>query len=76
MEWNELDKFTVMHMMGYGQSIWAVDVFREAYEEYNFTCLATLVWICEYYVEQWGTNTQIEEVLAYLNGIDTKEELQ
>ena len=76
MEWNELNEYTVMHMMGYGQSIWTVDIFREAYENDDYICPTTLVWLCEYYVKQWGTNTQIEEVLAYLNGIDTKEELQ
>jgi hypothetical protein len=70
MEWRDLDEYTMMHMMGYGQSIWKVDMFRDVYENDEFICYETLVWLCEYYIKQWGSNDDVEEILQYLEGIE------
>jgi hypothetical protein len=70
MEWRDLDEYTMMHMMGYGQSIWTVDMFRDTYKNDESICYRTLVWICEYYIKQWGSNDDVKEILQYLEGIE------
>lgn len=67
---SDCDEYTVMHMMGYGQNVWTVDIFRDAYENSEYMCYETLVWLCEYYIRQWGANHDIKEILKYLEELE------
>ena len=53
MNWEDTDERTVMHMLGYGESIWKLSIFREAVTHYNFH-IPTLQYLVNYYIQWWG----------------------
>ena len=71
MRWVDTDEYTVMHMMGYGTNVFKLDMFREAFVNYNCD-LPTLMYLANYYAETWGKNTDIKEVIAYLQSEESK----
>ena len=72
MNWKDTDQRTVMHMMGYAENIWNVSIFREAVVEYNLHT-PTLQYLVDYYIQQWGSNQDVEAIVEYLKFVEDKE---
>lgn len=66
MNWEDTDENTVMHMMGYGQNIWTMPIFREAVVEYNLD-IPTLQYLIDTYIQWWGSHEEVEAIREYLN---------
>lgn len=56
--------WTIMHMTGYGQSVYNWPMFLDALRE--GACKATLRWMAEYHVKLWGSTDDIEEIMQGL----------
>jgi|TARA_R100000479_G_C6361248_1_gene193107 hypothetical protein len=65
MNWEDTDENTIMHMLGYGESIWKFSIFREAVTHYNFD-IPTLQYLVNYHIQWWGSNEDIEAIASYL----------
>ena len=65
MNWEDTDERTVMHMLGYGENIWQLSIFREAITHYNFH-IPTLQYLVNYYIQWWGSNEDVEAIANYL----------
>ena len=66
INWEDTDESTVMHMLGYGESIWKFSIFREAVVEYECD-IQTLLCLVNGYIMRWGLNSDIEGIREYLN---------
>ena len=72
MKWEETDERTVMHMLGYGKSIWTMPIFREAVVEYNLD-IPTLQYLIDTHIQWWGSHEEIEAIKEYLNFMLNRE---
>jgi len=74
MKWEETDKGTVMHMLGYGKNIWTMPFFREAVVYYNLD-IPTLQYLIDTHIKLWGSHEEVEAIKEYLNFMQSKEKL-
>ena len=65
MNWENTDERTVMHMLGYGENIWNLSIFREAVTHYKLD-IPTLQYLLNYYIQSWGSNEDVEAIASYL----------
>ena len=72
MNWEDTDEDAVMHMMGYGQSIWKLSIFKEAVVEYELD-IHTLLYLTNSYIMRWGLNSDIEAIRDYLEFMLNRE---
>jgi len=68
MNWEDTDENTVMHMMGYGENIWQLPIFKEAVQEYRCD-IYTLLCLVNNYIRLWGLNSDIESIRNYLESL-------
>ena len=73
MNWKETDERTVLHMMGYGGNIFTLEHFKDAVENYNCDRL-TLLYLIDYYENQWGSNDDVMIIGNYLENLHLTEQ--
>ena len=72
MNWEDTDEDVVMHMMGYGQNIWKLSIFKEAVVEYKLD-IHTLLYLTNSFIMRWGLNSDIEAIRDYLEFMLNRE---
>lgn len=65
-ELHQADLRTLMHLMGYEDSF-GVRSLRDMKESVDWPiCWDTAHFLCEQYIEAWGSNTDIQDALQYI----------